>query len=57
VALVIHECLPNDEEVKVLLSALSNELFRITGNDGRASFSEDDVRGDRSVFLVAVANG
>jgi hypothetical protein len=41
VALVIHGCLPNDEEVKVLLSALSNKLFRITGNDGRASFSDE----------------
>ena len=55
--LIIRECLPKDEEVKPLLSALSEELFQITGSDGRASFSEDDVQGDRSVFLVAVANG
>ncbi len=56
-ALVIRECSPTDEDVKPLLTALSDELFQITGNDGRASFSEDDVQVDRSVFLVAMANG
>lgn len=55
--LVIRKCSPGDEEVKPLLSALSDELFRITGNDGRASFAEDDMQVERSVFLVAVADG
>jgi N-acetylglutamate synthase-like GNAT family acetyltransferase len=54
---VIRECSPDDEEVKPLLSALSDELFRITGNDGRASFSEDEMHMERSVFLIAMANG
>lgn len=56
-ALVIRKCSPTAEEVRVLLSALSDELLQITGNDGRASFSEDDVQVDRSVFLVARADG
>ena len=55
--LIIRECLPKDEEVKPLLSALSEELFQITGSDGRASFSEDDMQMERSVFLVALADG
>jgi GNAT superfamily N-acetyltransferase len=55
--LVIEECSPSDAEVKSLLYCLSNELFRITGNDGTASFSDDEVLVERSVFLVAVANG
>lgn len=57
IALVIRKCLPTAEEVRVLLSALSDELFQITGNDGKASFSEDDIQADRSVFLIALANG
>lgn len=55
--LAIQECSPTDAEVQSLLQALSNELFRMTGNDGTASFSEDDIRVDRSVFVVATANG
>lgn len=55
--LVIRECSPGDEEVKPLLSALSEELFQITGSDGRASFSEADMQAERSVFLIAMADG
>ena len=55
--LIIRECSPGDEEAKALLSALSDELFRITGNDGNASFSDNDVQVERSVFLVAMAGG
>ena len=57
VTLTIRECSPADEDVKPLLVALSHELTQITGNDGRASFSDTDVQEVRSVFLVAVANG
>ncbi|HEX2997200.1 MAG TPA: GNAT family N-acetyltransferase [Anaerolineales bacterium] len=56
-ALVIRVCSPSDKEVKPLLAALSDELFRITGNDGRASFADDDMQAERSVFLVAMADG
>lgn len=55
-SLTIRECSPSDEEAKHLLAALSNELFQITGNDGRSSFSNDDVQDARSVFLIAVSN-
>src|SRR5512145_1090007 len=55
--LTIRKCSPNDEAVGPLLSALSDELFQITGNDGRSSFSKADMDVERSVFLVAVANG
>ena len=52
--LIFQECSPNDTEAEPLLLALSAELFRITGNDGTQSFSDDDVRMERSVFLVAM---
>ncbi len=52
----IRECSPTDEDAKPLLAALSEELSRITGNDGRASFSDDDMQAARSAFLIALAN-
>ena len=55
--LEIRKCSPNDEVVMPLLAALSNELFQITGNDGKASFSSDEMQDTRSVFLVAALNG
>lgn len=51
--LSLRKCFPNDEEAIPLLTALSNELFQITGNDGKASFSDDDMSETRSIFLVA----
>jgi GNAT superfamily N-acetyltransferase len=56
-ALTIRECFPSDADVKPLLSLLSSELLRLTGNDGTASFSDDGMIVERSIFLVAVANG
>ncbi|MFZ6031200.1 MAG: GNAT family N-acetyltransferase [Chloroflexota bacterium] len=55
--LVICECSPYDKQAQPLLSALSDTLFQITGNDGRASFSDDDVQTARAVFLVATIDG
>jgi putative acetyltransferase len=55
--LTIRECSPGDAEARPLLNSLSEELDQITGNDGTASFADNDVRVERSVFLVAVADG
>ena len=52
--LIFQECAPTDTEAEPLLPALSAELFRITGNDGTQFFSDDDVRMECSVFLVAM---
>jgi GNAT superfamily N-acetyltransferase len=49
-----QECSPNDPEAEPLLRALSAELLLITGNDGTQSFADDDVRVERSVFIVAM---
>lgn len=57
IALTIREASPTDEEAKLLLAALSAELFQITGNDGASSFSNEDVQEARSVFLLAISNG
>lgn len=56
-SLTIRASSPTDEEAKLLLAALSDELFQITGNDGRSSFSNEDVQEARSVFLLALADG
>jgi GNAT superfamily N-acetyltransferase len=47
---------PEDPETPdgiALLDALSETLSSITGDSGRASFDPDDVRGPRSLFVVA----
>jgi GNAT superfamily N-acetyltransferase len=36
-----------------LLDSLSDTLSKITGDSGRSSFNPDDVRGPRSLFVVA----
>lgn len=51
--LVIQEASPGDADANLLLASLSHELLQITGNDGTASFSEEDVHVERSVFFVA----
>ena len=33
---------------------MSDELFQITGNDGRSSFSNEDIQEARSVFIIAL---
>ena len=44
---------PSHDDARPLLDALSDTLRRITGSSGRASFSDDDVRGARACFLLA----
>lgn len=43
----------NSEEAEELISELSGELKKITGNDGRGSFKKDDMDNKRSVFVIA----
>jgi GNAT superfamily N-acetyltransferase len=56
-ALVVQETSPGEAVAKLLLASLSHELLQITGNDGTASFAEEDVHVERSVFLVAWSDG
>lgn len=51
--LSIQEASPDDADAKRLLALLSDKLLQLTGNDGTASFSEEDVQEERSIFLVA----
>ena len=44
---------PATPDASALLEALSETLASITGDSGRSSFDPHDVRGARSVFLVA----
>ncbi|CAO3416650.1 GNAT family N-acetyltransferase [Azospirillum endophyticum] len=44
---------PEAPDAALLLDALSDTLERITGSDGRASFTVGDARLDRAIFVVA----
>lgn len=44
---------PDHPDAQALMDELSQALQAITGDSGRSSFSADDVRGPRSVFVVA----
>lgn len=44
---------PDSPEAQVLLAELGAALSAITGDSGAASFDPADVRGPRSVFLLA----
>lgn len=44
-------------EATLLMRELSEELTRITGNSGTASFDVDDMRDARSVFAIARLDG
>jgi GNAT superfamily N-acetyltransferase len=49
----IGACDPGSDDAQVLLEELSAALAVITGSSGKASFSLDDARAARSLFLVA----
>jgi ribosomal protein S18 acetylase RimI-like enzyme len=44
---------PASADAAALMADLSAVLARITGDNGRASFDPDDVRGPRACFVVA----
>jgi GNAT superfamily N-acetyltransferase len=50
---IIQKSSPDSPTARPLIQALSSALFQITGNDGTASFADQDVQHERAVFLVA----
>jgi GNAT superfamily N-acetyltransferase len=53
----IGACDPDGPEAQALLAELSDALTAMTGSSGRASFSSDDARVPRSLFVVARDDG
>ena len=51
--MLIQACDPESAEAQVLLAKLSAALAAITGDSGAASYSADDARVARSLFVVA----
>lgn len=47
----------NSEEANELIAELSDELKKITGDSGRASFDNADINNPRSIFVVAREGG
>lgn len=52
--LVIKRADINSEDARILIDELSDELQKITGNSGRASFHDADIHNPRSLFVVAM---
>ncbi|MDF2854117.1 MAG: acetyltransferase [Sphingobacterium multivorum] len=48
---------PSSTEALSLMNELSSTLEAITGNTGRHSFNEDDVRKPRALFAIAYIQG
>ena len=40
-----------------LINQLSDILSKITGSSGKSSFNNDDVKNDRSIFVIGRING
>ena len=53
----IEACDPDSADATALLGELSAALASITGSSGQASFSADDARVARSLFVVARGDG
>ena len=51
--IAIAACDPDSVDARVLVDELSAALAAITGDSGKASFSADDARVARSLFVVA----
>lgn len=47
----------NCEDAKMLIGELNHVLEKITGASGAKSFKNDDVKNERSVFLIAYVDG
>jgi GNAT superfamily N-acetyltransferase len=50
---IISACDPGHDDARVLVEELSATLAGITGDSGKSSFSIDDARVARSLFVVA----
>ncbi|NHZ33154.1 GNAT family N-acetyltransferase [Massilia rubra] len=51
--IAISACDPDSLDARVLVEELSATLAALTGDSGKASFSADDARVARSLFVVA----
>lgn len=51
--MIISVCDPEHIDARVLVEELSDALAAITGDSGKASYSPDDARVARSLFVVA----
>ncbi|MDM5179157.1 GNAT family N-acetyltransferase [Massilia sp. DJPM01] len=51
--IAIAACDPDSLDARILVEKLSAALAAITGDSGKASFSADDARVARSLFVVA----
>jgi len=51
--MIIGTCDPEHDDARVLVEELSDVLALITGASGKASYSTDDARVARSLFVVA----
>ncbi|CUI06146.1 GNAT family N-acetyltransferase [Massilia antarctica] len=51
--IAIAACDPDSLDARILIEELSAALAAITGDSGKASFSADDARLARSLFVVA----
>ena len=51
--MIVQACDPGSAEAQVLVAELSAALAALTGSSGQASFSVDDARAARSLFVVA----
>lgn len=51
--MIITACDPDSADARVLADELSDALAAITGASGKASYSPDDARVARSLFVVA----
>jgi GNAT superfamily N-acetyltransferase len=51
--MIISSCDPEHIDARVLVEELSDALAAITGDSGKASYSPDDARVARSLFVVA----
>ena len=54
--MIIADCDPASPDAQVLVEELSAALAALTGSSGKASFSVDDARAPRSLFVVARAD-
>ena len=53
----IIEASIDSPDAKVLISELGKQLTQITGDDGTANFHSEDVKEEKSVFLIAYLDG
>ena len=54
--MIIADCDPASLDAQVLVQELSAALAALSGSSGKASFSNDDARAPRSLFVVARAD-